>query len=218
MRQWRLFSTLLILLAAFALPVRGQEPTPSVSAPAAAGNSDEEEHSGTPASPDGKFAFVVDYDSEDARTIDLIDKASKKVLQRIGSEEIGSAYFGVKWADDSSRFALMTRIGHPNQGLDVFLRNGKKFRKIKLPKLPTADIPDKMRHGKSYPHFANNNWQQAEAWNKDGSLDVSVTTMIDGGDGGALTATRNLRLTFDKSGNARITKNTIEYKTEKDDE
>lgn len=212
MRQRRLFPALLILLAALSLPARGQEPSPSPSA-SVAENSNEEEDSATAASPDGKFAFVVDYEAE-FPTIDLIDKATKKVLQRIAEEDYGLARYSVKWADDSSRFALMTRYGHPNQGLDVFLRDGKKFRKIKLPKLPNADIPAKMKHGKSYPHYANNNWQEAESWNKDGSLDASVSTMIDGGDGGALSATRYLKLVFDKSGHAKITKNTIEYETE----
>lgn len=213
MRKRRLFPALLILLAAFSLPARGQETTPSPSASAAAENQDEEESSATPASPDGKFAFVVDYDSSETRTIDLIDKASKKVLQRIAEEYISSTSYRVLWADDSSRFALMTRMGHPNQGVDVFFRNGKKFRKIKLPQLPTADIPAKMKQGKSFRHVASNNWEEAESWNKDGSLDVSITNSIDGGDSGSITATRSLKLTFDKSGNVKITKNTIKYET-----
>lgn len=217
MRKRRLFPALLIFLAAFSLPTRGQEPTPSPSASVATESQEEEEHPDTPASPDGKFAFVVDYDSDDARTIDLIDNESKKVLQRVGEETISSTYFHVLWADDSSRFALMTRIGHPNQGVDVYFRSGNKFRKIKLPTLPKADIPEKMKRGKKFSHVASNNWEQAESWNKDGSLDVTVTNSIDG-NGTTITATRNLKLTFDKSGNAKITNNTIKYETEKDDE
>ena len=215
MRQRRLFPALLILVAALAAPARGEDPTPSPGAPAAEQKQGSEENSDTPASPDGKFAFVVDYESEDARTIDLIDNRSKKVLRRIGSEEIGSTRYSVKWADDSSRFALMTRIGHPNQGLDIFFRDGNKFRKLDLPKLPDANIPAKMRHGKSFPHCSANDWTEAESWNKDGSLDVSVTTTIDGGDDGALSATRNFRLTFDKSGHAKLTRNTIKYETQR---
>jgi len=218
MRQRRLFPALLILLAAFAPPARGQETTPSPSTtPSESASTGEEEVSGMPKSPDGKFGFITDYDSE-FPTIDLIDAATKKVLQRVVEEDYGNARFGVLWSADSSRFALMTRRGHPNLGIDVFFRVGKKFRKIELPKLPTADIPVKMKHGKSFPHVANNNWQQADSWNKDGSLDLSITTSIDGGDGGTITATRYLKLTFDKSGNAKITKNTIKYETENSDE
>ncbi len=216
MRKSRLFPNLFLLLAALLTPVRSEEPTASPDASVAEKNQEEEENPDTPASPDGKFAFVVDYDS-DVRAIDLIDKASKKVLQRIDEEDISSTYWHVLWADDSSRFALMTRVGHPNQGVDVYFRNGNKFRKVKLPKLPNADIPTKMRHGKSYPHFAGNNWQEAESWDKDGSLNVTVTTTIDGGDGGSLTATRDLKLSFDKSGKAKIVKNTIKYETGEDE-
>ena len=211
-KSW-LFPSLLSLLAALSPSIRSQQPTASPSASVAEQN--EEETSDTPASSDGKFSFIVDYES-DVRTIDLIDKASKKVLQRLGEEEISSTYWRVLWADDSSRFALMTRIGHPNQGVDVYFRDGNKFRKVHLPKLPNADIPAKMKHGKSYPHFAGNNWQEAESWDKDGSLNVTITTTIDGADGGSLTATRDLKLSFDKSGKATITKNTIKYETEKE--
>jgi len=211
-KSW-LFPSLLSLLAALSTSIRSQQPTAPPSASVAEQN--EEETSDTPASPDGKFSFVVDYES-DVRTIDLIDKASKKVLQRLGEEEISSTYWRVLWADDSSRFALMTRIGHPNQGVDVYFRSGEKFRKVKLPNLPDADIPTKMRHGKSYPHVANNNWEEAESWEKDGSLNVSITTMIDGGDAGSMSATRNVKLSFDKSGEGKIVKNTIEYEAEKE--
>ena len=211
-KSW-LFPSLLSLLAALSTSIRSQQPTASPSASVAEQN--EEETSDTPASSDGKFSFIVDYES-DVRTIDLIDKASKKVLQRLGEEEISSTYWRVLWADDSSRFALMTRIGHPNQGVDVYFRSGEKFRKVKLPNLPDADIPTKMRHGKSYPHVANNNWEEAESWEKDGSLNVSITTMIDGGDAGSMSATRNVKLSFDKSGEGKIVKNTIEYEAEKE--
>jgi len=214
MRKSWLFPSLFVLSAGLSVPIRSQQPTASPSASVAEQNK-EEENSDTPASPDGKFAFVVDYESV-VRTIDLIDKASKKVLQRLGEEEISSTYWHVLWADDSSRFALMTRIGHPNQGVDVYFRSGEKFRKVKLPNLPNADIPAKMKHGKNYRHVASNNWEQAKSWEKDGSLNVSITTMIDGGDAGSITATRNVKLTFDKSGKGKIVKNTIKYETEKE--
>src|ERR1700724_3314814 len=106
MRKSWLFSNLFILLATLSGPIRSQEPTASPSESAAEENQKEEESSDTPSSPDGKFAFVVDYDS-DVRTIDLIDKASKKVLQRLGEEDISSTYWHVLWADDSSRIALL---------------------------------------------------------------------------------------------------------------
>jgi hypothetical protein len=127
-------------------------------------------------SPDGRFAFLATYD-EYLRTLDLIDKASGKKLQRIGNEDSSQAYWHVLWASGSDRFALMTRMGHPIQGIDVFFRNGDTFRKIELPDLPEANIPEKLKHGKKFPHYANMNWQEAEKWMKDGSL-VSCSASI----------------------------------------
>jgi hypothetical protein len=166
-------------------------------------------------SPDGKFAFVAAY-GEDLHTIDLVDKPSAKKLQRIGEEDSSQASWHVLWAKDSRRFALMTRLGHPIQGVDVFFRSGDTFRKIDLPDLPEANIPDKLRRGRKFPHVASQNWQEATAWQKDGSLVVTIDTMIDGGDGGSLTATRTVMLAFDAAGRARIVKSTIRYKAAAD--
>jgi len=162
-------------------------------------------------SPDGKFAFLTSY-GEDLHTIDLIDKKSEKKL-RIDESDSSQAFWHVLWAPDSNRFALMTRVGHPFQGVDVYFRSGETFQKIELPDLPEADIPQKLKHGKKFPHFASLNWQDAEAWKKDGSLVVTIVTMIDG-DGSSITATRTVVLGFDRGGKAKIVKSTIKYKTE----
>ena len=201
-------SLVLVILAALVYPVRAQEttasPTPSV------GHEEEEVES---PSPDGKFAFLTNYES-DLHTIDLIDAKSKKVVQRVGEEDSEMVNYGVSWAPDSKRFALMTRYGHPVQGIDVFSRSGERFRKIKLPALPEANIPDKLKHGKKFPHVASLNWAEAETWNKDGALVVTITTMIDGGDGGSITATRTVVLGFDRANKATILKSTIKFETE----
>ncbi len=118
------------------------------------------------------------------------------------------------WAPDSTRFALMTRLGHPIQGVDVYFRSGEAFQKIDLPDLPEADIPERLKHGKKFPHVANDNWQEAKEWKKDGSLVVTIDTMIDG-ESGSITATRTVVLGFDKAGKTTIGKSTINYKTEK---
>jgi uncharacterized protein YecT (DUF1311 family) len=195
----------------------GQSPpeaSPSASASASEGEN-ENENPDCPPSPDGKFAFVTNYDS-DVHTIDLIDKRSGKKLQRIGEEDSEQAYWHVLWAPDSNRFALMTRLGHPIQGVDVYLRSGETFRTIELPKLPEANIPEKLKHGKHFPHVANLNWQTAEEWKKDGSLVVSIDTMIDG-EGSFINATRTVVLGFDRTGKGRILKSAIKYETEESD-
>jgi hypothetical protein len=199
-------------LAAFAATVRAQQPVASPSA-SAGEQGDTNKNIAWP-SPDGKFAFLTSY-GEDLRTIDLIDKKSGKNLQRIGEEDSSQAYWHLLWAPDSNRFALMTRLGHPIQAMDVYVRSGSAFRKFELPELPNANIPEKLKHGRKFPHFANLNWQEARRWNKDGSLVVTIETMIDGA-GSTITATRMVVLGFDRAGKARIMKSTIKYQTETD--
>jgi hypothetical protein len=165
-------------------------------------------------SPDGKFAFLMTY-GDDLHTIDLIDRTSGRKLQRIGEEDSDRTSWHLLWAPDSKRFALMTRLGHPIQGVDVYSRRGETFRKIELPELPPANIPDKLKHDKQFPHVASLNWQEAKVWTKDGSLVVSIDTMIDG-KGSSITATRTVVLGFDRAGRARIMKSTIKYETERD--
>jgi uncharacterized protein YecT (DUF1311 family) len=199
-----------------AAPASGMGQSPPEASPSASASASERENENEnpdcPPSPDGKFAFVANYDS-DVHTIDLIDKRSGKKMQRIGEEDSEQAYWHVLWAPDSNRFALMTRLGHPIQGVDVYFRSSETFRTIELPKLPEANIPEKLKHGKKFPHVASLNWQEAEEWKKDGSLVVSIDTMIDG-EGSSITATRTVVLAFARSGKAKIVKSTIKYKTE----
>jgi hypothetical protein len=190
-----------LISLAFAATACAQAPVPS------------NENVGWP-SPDGKFAFLTSY-GEELHTIDLINKKSGKKLQRIGEEDSRQAYWHLLWGPDSKRFALMTRLGHPIQGVDVYFRNGEDFRKIELPNLPEANISEKLKHGEKFPHVASLNWQEAKEWKKDGSLVVTIDTMIDG-EGGSITATRTVVLGFDRAGKARIEKSTIKYKAETD--
>ena len=197
----------LIASAGFATVVRAQPPG------ASAGDEGDANKKIDWPSPDGRFAFRTSY-GEDLHSIDLIDRTSGRPLQRIGEEDSDRTYWHLLWAPDSKKFALMTRLGHPIQGLDVYVRSGEAFRKVELPDLPAADIPERLKHGRQYPHVANLNWQEAKAWNKDGSLVVSIDTMIDG-EGGSITATRTVMLGFDRTGKARIMKSTIKYVAER---
>jgi hypothetical protein len=165
-------------------------------------------------SPDGKFAFITSYDT-DLHTIDLIERKSGKKLQRISEQDWSQATWRVLWARDSNRFALMTRQGHPIQEVDVYFRSGDAFQKSDLPDLPEASIPERLEHGKEYPHVASLNWQEAKEWKRDGSLVVTIDTMIDGR-GRSITTTRTVVLRFDPAGKARITKSTIKYETSKE--
>lgn len=136
-------------------------------------------------------------------------------MQRIGEEDSSEASWHLLWAPDSKRFALMTRLGHPIQGVDVYVRSGETFQKIELPDLPEANIPEKLTHGKKFAHIASLNWQEAKEWKRDGSLVVTIDTMIDGA-GSLITGTRTVVLGFDRAGQARIVKSTIKYETKTD--
>jgi len=162
-------------------------------------------------SPDRKFAFL-----KSPYTLDVIDKKSGKKLQRIAIAEDGvvnGSNWRVLWAPDSNRFALMTRAGHPFSRVGVYFRSGETFRGIELPDLPNADIPEKLKRGKEFPHYSALNWQEAKEWKNDGSLAVMIETTIDG-DSGSITAARSILLRFDQAGRARTTKSTIKYKTD----
>jgi hypothetical protein len=208
-------------LVAMACSLRAQEPsaspTPSVSGPAtasqSAGEGEEMKKEVYFPSPDGKFTFLVGR-GEYQQTIDLIDKKTEKVLQHIADDDMSSVYYTVLWAPDSKRFALMTRVGHPNQGVSVYAQSGDTFHEIELPDLPEAKIPEKLKHGKRFPHVSTNNWQEAEEWRKDGSLVVTINTTIDGA-GDSVSAERTVVLGFDRSGKAKVLKSTIKYESEK---
>ena len=183
-------------------------------------------------SPDGKFAFRYtkesksnsesdsDSDSE-KQTYDLIDKRSGKVLASVAESDpdLGpSARFnieGVLWRPDSKAFALTALLWKRGSSLSVFVRDGSAFREIKLPDL-VADVPDKIKRGKSFPHFSELNSQSAKRWQKDGSLVVEIETIVDGNEEGlSITANRTVVLGFDRSDTAKVLKSTIKFAIEK---
>ena len=200
------------ILATIGWPIRAQEATPSP-APSTSSNEEDTTEQINFASPNGKFAFLLGGD-EYEHTIDLIDKKTEKVVQHIDDQDMSSASYSVIWAPDSKRFALMTRMGHPNEYVTLYFQKGDKFREIKIPAL-SAEIPAKIRAGKKHPHVAANNWQTAEKWNKDGSLVVTIDNTIDG-DGHTASATRTVLLGFDKSGKVKILKSTVNYESSSD--
>jgi hypothetical protein len=180
-------------------------PTPSIS-----GTEDDTTKEVDFPSPDGKFAFLIGH-GEYQQSIDLIDKKTEKVVQHIADEDMSSVNYRVLWAPDSKRFALMTRMGHPNQDVTVYFQKGDKFQEIGIPEL-TVDIPATIRAGKEHPHVAANNWQSAKKWNKDGSLLLTIDNTVDGA-GHTASAMRTVLLGFDKSGKAKILKSTVKYES-----
>jgi hypothetical protein len=178
-------------------------------------------------SPDGKFAFRYTKDSKsnpdsesdlDKQTYDLIDKASGKVLTSVAESDpdLGpSARFDmtVLWRPDSKAFALTAFLWKRGTSLSVFRREGSTFREIEVPEL-VAEIPEKVKRGKNFPHVAGLNSQSAKRWQKDGSLIVEIETVIDG-EAGSITATRTVVLGFDRSDKAKIVKSTMKFATEK---
>jgi len=192
--------------------VRAEEPTASPTSSVSETEDDTTKEVDFP-SPDEKFAFQIGH-GEYQQTIDLIDKKTEKVLQHIADDDMSSVSYKVLWAPDSKRFALMTRAGHPNQDVMVYFLKADKFQKITIPDL-TVEIPARIRAGKQHPHVATNNWQQAEKWNKDGSLLLTIDNTIDGA-GHTASAVRTVLLGFDKSGKPKILKSTVKYESTND--
>src|SRR5882757_5902615 len=158
---------------------------------------------------DGRFAFrnTGDSDSE-KQTYDLIDKGSGKVLKSVAESDpdLGpSARFNmsVLWRSDSKAFALTATLIKLGSEVSVYLQEGTTFRKIKLPKL-SADIPEKIKRGKSFPHVSELDSWSAKQWQKD----------VDGNDG-SITATRTVVMGFDRSDKAKVLKSTIKFAVEK---
>ena len=170
-------------------------------------------------SPDGQFAFRYTGDSEsEKQTYELIDKRSGKVLMSVAESDpdLGpSARFNMEvlWKPDSKAFALTAMLWKRGSYVAVFVRNGSAFREIKLPEL-LADIPEKIKGGKSFPHVAELNSQSAKQWQKDGSLVVEIENMIDGNDG-SITAIRTVVRGFDRSDKAKVLKSRIKFAVEK---
>ena len=209
--SWFAVCVLAAIFASIVYTVSAEEPTASP-APSVSDTEDDTTKEAEFPSPDGKFSFLIGR-GEDQQTIDLIDKKTEKVLQRIADDVMSSVSYKVLWAPDSKRFALMTRAGHPNQDVRVYFRKGYKFQKIEIPDL-TVEIPARIKAGKEHPHVAANNWQQAKKWNKDGSLLLTIDNTIDGA-GHTAGATRTVVLGFDKSGKPKILKSTVKYESSK---
>jgi hypothetical protein len=172
-------------------------------------------------SPDEKFAFRYTGESDsEKQTYDLIDNASGKVLMSVAESDpdLGpSARFNMEvlWRPDSKAFALTATLWKRGSSVAVYMRDGSTFREIKLPEL-VADIPDKVKRGKSFPHFSEWNGQSAKRWQKDGSLVVEIETTEDGNEEVlSVTATRTVVLGFDRSDKAKILKSTIKFVTQK---
>jgi hypothetical protein len=171
-------------------------------------------------SPDGQFAFRYTGESDsEKQTYDLIDQRSGKVLMSVAESDpdLGpSARFNMEvlWRPDSKAFALTAMLWKRGSNVEVYVRNGSTFRHIELPEL-LADIPEKIKGGKSFPHIVELNSQSAKRWQKDGALVVEIESIQDGGGDGSITATRTVVLTFDRSDKAKIRKSTMKVAVEK---
>ncbi len=169
-------------------------------------------------SPDGRFAFRYTAESDVAGGgYDLVSRQSGKVLARVAESAVDmgpSARFHmtVLWKSDSKAFARTTTLSKRGSYVAVFSREGDTFREIKLPEL-LAEIPEKVKKGKTFPHIVELNSQSAKRWQKDGSLVVEIENIQDGA-GVSITANRTVVLSFAPSGQARVVKSAIKFTTE----
>jgi hypothetical protein len=164
-------------------------------------------------SPDGRFGFLGTFNAVADRTaVDLVERQTRKALLRV--EEENRYGWHILWSADSKRFAEMAKSGHFLQDITVYFASEDSFRKVKLPPLPGADIPARLKRHKHFPHIANLDYQSAVEWRKDGALVVNIETMIDGEEDGSVSATRTVVIGFNRTGKAAILKSTIKYATD----
>ena len=148
----RILPMLFLALAVFLHPLRAEEKGGAVKEPAKEPVKepakepvkDETEREEVSPSPDGKFAFMASF-SPEARSLDLIEKATKKVLMRVAESEEDSNRLSTKvlWAPDSRRFAIsISTVFKRTSEVGVYTRSGATFRKTRIPKLPEAALPN----------------------------------------------------------------------------
>jgi hypothetical protein len=124
-------------------------------------------------SPDGKFAFRGSY-AEYLHTIDLIDRQSgKKNSASMGT--IRAKPSGTRCGRPiHASFALMTRLGHPIQGVDVYVRIRFKVwrfasaaatlsRRSNFLTCPRRTFLTSSSTAGNFPMSPTQNWQEAEA-------------------------------------------------------
>jgi hypothetical protein len=100
-------------------------------------------------SPDGKFALRHSYAEQQpyAGNTAIIEVATGKTVQPLDSNwEIGE--LKLLWSRDSQRVSYFTDNTHTTENASgwstrVFFRNGSAFHEIKLPELPSPQLPSK---------------------------------------------------------------------------
>jgi len=100
-------------------------------------------------SPDGKFALRHSYAQQQPYAGDtaIIEVATGKTVQPLDSNwEIGR--LKLLWSRDSQRVAYFAENGHLTENVGgcstrVFFRNASAFNEIKLPELPSPQLPSK---------------------------------------------------------------------------
>ena len=162
-------------------------------------------------SPDGRFAFLRARQSVEGdfqKTCDLIEKASKKVLLRVGASDVGSNRFdvSVRWSPDSTRFALFASYNHFGSDLTVYLRTGSTFRQVKLPNISEPDVPGKLKRGYEWKQ-TNIGDKSSNGWRKDGTLPVRTTSYLYAiNSKWVIISERNVVLGFSRSGKVIVLK------------
>jgi hypothetical protein len=165
-------------------------------------------------SPDGRFAFLFTRPPEGRKTLDVVEKDSGKVLRRIveSDESFGDRLDAeVIWTPDSKRFAVTYMLNRRGSGISICSRTGNAFRELKLPNLPSVELPANSGDGK----ITNVDSTSAVRWEKNGSLVVEIETTKSRAED-VITATRTIVLGFDQRDRVKILRSTQKVTTEKD--
>jgi hypothetical protein len=156
-------------------------------------------------SPDKRNAFLETFSTE-ARTLDLIERKSGKILLRAAESEEGGNRLDTDalWAANSCKVAVMVSTQRRSAAVVVFSRDSSgTFHRLEMPVLPEAKIPARYEGDARIHHVAAIDWSRPVRWQKDGMLVVETETMVDGNEN-SVTATRTTVVAFDKAGTGRV--------------
>jgi hypothetical protein len=139
-------------------------------------------------SPDGRFELLITYAEGEqvSDRIELIEKATERVVADLSDSEINSYDVRLLWSADSTRVAALLgarRGGHTR----IFIRTDDKFQEVALPKLP--EIPDtpseatKKKYDWEFARFVTVLDVSPVRWLKSGGLELSMSTELSGTSG-----------------------------------
>jgi tetratricopeptide (TPR) repeat protein len=150
-------------------------------------------------SPDGRFALGLVRSGEATLSLVFVERATGKVLTKVGEEKLEWESSYAVWSADSQRVAVRLATGR-NDDLAVHFRDGRSFKEIKLP----PDMPRPQLRARVQPDgtAVSEGFVTVKAlhWQKSGELLVTMEAENDTNESYKIT----VKVGFDKKQNAHV--------------